>query len=596
MGFKFVALVKRTKSIKFLCFTLVFTLFYGCNSSKKDSPEAVKDVYQDQFAGGDARQQPINKNLPNILIIIVDDLGFNDLGIFGGEIDTPNIDSLAQQGVLFTNFHATPNCSPTRAMLLSGVDNHIAGLGNMGEALSENQKDKPGYEGYLNFKVVALPERLKKAGYKTYMAGKWHLGLTKETGPMARGFDESFALLQGGAGAFSNRLSVVGPGKALYQENGNKVERLPEDFYSTRFYTKKIISYIDKHLADDKPFFSYLAYTAPHWPLQAPRESISKYNGVYDDGYDSLHESRLSRAKKLGFINDNTPSFPRLLDEPPWDDLSELDKKYQARTMEIYAAMVDDVDKEIGRLITYLKNIEEYQNTVIFFMSDNGPEGHQLGKDMPPVFDQWAQDCCDNSYENIGNANSYVMYGPSWARAGNAPHRMFKGFTGQGGVVVPAFFHYPDSFAVDQKSNALLHVTDIVPTILDITGTSIQTGKKFNGRDVVAVQGRSILPLLMGQKKEIHSEDDYIAWELFGKRAVRKGHWKIVYLPHHTLFESRIPFIKTNFWQLYNLEVDPTESNDLAKEFPIKLAELVGLWDQYVVENGVIIPPTTNAY
>ena len=240
---------------------------------------------------------------PNVLLIVVDDLAFNDLGLFGSEIRTPNIDALAREGVFLTNFHVAPNCSPTRAMLFSGNDSHNAGLGNMAEDLSPNQKGNPGYEGYLNFQVAALSELFLDAGYHTYMTGKWHLGLTQETSPAARGFEKSYTILQGGGGAFANMLPIVGPGKALYQENSEKLEELPEDFYSTRFYTDLMQEYIGADLDDGKPFFAYLAYTSPHWPLQAPQESIAGYKGVYDDGYDALLDKRLQNLKDLGLVD-----------------------------------------------------------------------------------------------------------------------------------------------------------------------------------------------------------------------------------------------------------------------------------------------------
>ena len=388
----------------------------------------------DASGGADSR--------PNVLLIVVDDMAFNDLGLFGSEIRTPNIDALAREGVFLTSFHVSPNCSPTRAMLFSGTDSHNAGLGNMFEDLAPNQEGKPGYEGYLNFQVAALSELFLEAGYNTYMTGKWHLGLTQETGPAARGFEKSYALLQGGAGAFANMLPIVGPGKALYQENGVQLEELPEDFYSTKFYTELMQEYIGADLDDGKPFFAYLSYTSPHWPLHAPQESIARYKGVYDAGYDVLHGKRLLNLKDRGLVGADVEPFPRLLDEKPWDELSPGEQRYQAKIMEIYAAMVDDVDVYTGRMIDYLKEIGEYENTVIFFMSDNGPEGHAMEKTFVEV-GEWANECCDNSYENVGNAYSYVWLGPNWARAGNTPLRMFKGYTSQGRGAGAGVFSLP---------------------------------------------------------------------------------------------------------------------------------------------------------
>jgi arylsulfatase A-like enzyme len=294
---------------------------------------------------------------PNILLIVVDDLGFNDLSLFGSEISTPNIDVLAQEGMVFTNFHVAPTCSPTRAMLLSGTDNHIAGLGNMHEEMPDNQRGQPGYEGFLNDRIAALPELIRDAGYHTYMTGKWHLGLTEETSPAARGFEKSFTIVQGGAGAFSNMLQIFGPEKAMYREDRQLLDSLPDNFYSTKFYTEKMIDYINSSHGDGKPFFSYLAFTAPHWPLQAPAESIEKQKGKYDEGYDVLRERRFNALKEKGLYAHDSEPFPKLPGEPTWESLSSEEKKYEAKKMEIYAAMVNDVDIYIGKLITYLKEI-----------------------------------------------------------------------------------------------------------------------------------------------------------------------------------------------------------------------------------------------
>ena len=532
---------------------------------------------------------------PNVLLIVVDDLAFNDLGLFGSEIRTPNIDALAREGVFLTNFHVAPNCSPTRAMLFSGTDSHNAGLGNMEEDLAPNQKGNPGYEGYLNFQVAALSELFLDAGYHTYMTGKWHLGLTQETSPAARGFEKSYAMLQGGGGAFANMLPIVGPGKALYQENGEKLEELLEDFYSTRTYTELMQEYIGAGLDDGKPFFAYLAYTSPHWPLQAPQESIAGYKGVYDAGYDALTEKRLQDLKNLGLIGADVEPFPRLLDERPWDKLSPEEQRYQAKLMEIYAAMVDDVDVYIGRMIDYLKEIGEYENTIIFFMSDNGPEGHAMQKTFPEVA-VWADECCDNNYENIGNADSYVWLGPNWARTGNTPLRMFKGYPSQGGVRTPAFFHYPHAMQVAAMNDSITTVKDVMPTLLDFAGIEHPGAGLFQGREVLAMQGRSMAPILTGERESVRAPDDYMGWELFGKQAIRQGDWKIINIPSIPSRDARLPVLKPGQWQLYNLAEDPAEMIDLADSNPEKLRELLALWEQYTTENNFIYPDTLTGY
>ena len=546
-------------------------------------------------SGPDSDTSGSTASRPNVLLIVVDDLAFNDLGLFGSEIRTPNIDALAREGVFLTNFHVAPNCSPTRAMLFSGTDSHNAGLGNMAEDLSPNQKGNPGYEGYLNFQVAALSELFLDAGYNTYMTGKWHLGLTDETSPAARGFEKSYTLLQGGAGAFANMVPIVGPGIALYQENGKKLEELPKDFYSTRFYTDLMQEYIGADLEDGKPFFAYLAYTSPHWPLQAPQESIARYKGVYDAGYDVLREKRLQSLKDLGLVAAEVEPFPRLLDEKPWDELSLDEQRYQAKIMEIYAAMVDDVDVYIGRMIDYLKEIGEYENTVIFFMSDNGPEGHAMQHSFPEVV-AWADECCDNSYENIGNADSYVWLGPNWGQAGNTPLRMFKGYPSQGGVRAPAFFHYPRSMQVAAMNDSITTVKDVMPTLLELAGVEHPGAGMFQGREVLAMQGRSVVPVLTGERDTIRAPGDYMGWELFGKQAIRQGDWKIINIPSIPSRDVRLPVLKPGQWQLYNLAEDPAEMNDLADSNPEKLRELLALWEQYTTENNYIYPDILTGY
>ena len=546
-------------------------------------------------SGPDSDTSGSTASRPNVLLIVVDDLAFNDLGLFGSEIRTPNIDALAREGVFLTNFHVAPNCSPTRAMLFSGTDSHNAGLGNMAEDLSPNQKGNPGYEGYLNFQVAALSELFLDAGYNTYMTGKWHLGLTEETSPAARGFEKSYTILQGGGGAFANMLPLVGPGKALYWQDDVKLEELPEGFYSTEFYTELMMEYINGDLDDGKPFFAYLSYTSPHWPLQAPQESIARYKGAYDAGYDALLSQRLQNLKDLGLVAADVEPFPRLLDEKPWDELSAEEQRYQAKIMEIYAAMVDDVDIYIGRLIDNLKEIGEYDNTIIFFMSDNGPEGHALQKTFPEAA-EWTKQCCDNSYENIGNADSYVWLGPNWGQAGNTPLRMFKGYPSQGGVRAPAFFHYPRAMQVAAMNDSITTVKDVMPTLLELAGVEHPGAGMFQGREVLAMQGRSVVPVLTGERDTIRAPGDYMGWELFGKQAIRQGDWKIINIPSIPSRDVRLPVLKPGQWQLYNLAEDPAEMNDLADSNPEKLRELLALWEQYTTENNYIYPDILTGY
>lgn len=576
------------------CLIVVAVFLGGC--SKSDNGPGVESATSQSASSSEtAVVKQTSGARPNILLVVLDDAGFTDLSAWGGVIDTPTMDTLARNGVMFTNFHSSPNCSPTRAMLLSGTDSHIAGLGNMAEELAENQKGKAGYEGYLNFRVAALSELLLEAGYHTYMTGKWHLGLTETTGPAARGFEKSFALLQGGAGAFDNMLPMIGPGKAKYREEGRLLDTLPEDFYSTAFYTDRMIDYIEADKGDGRPFFAYLAYTSPHWPLQAPEESIARYHGEFDEGYDVYKAERLAKLKELGLVDADVEAFPRLPGEPSWESLTDEQKRIEARKMEIYAAMMDDVDRYLGKLLNYLKAIGEYDNTFIFVMSDNGPEGHNLVEGWPALA-EWVEECCDNSYENMGQPDSYIWYGPNWAQAGNTPLRMYKGFTSQGGVNVPAIAHFPKLISGGRRNNAIAHVMDIMPTILGITGVEHPGEGDYKGREIVTMQGTSLLPILTGDADEVHGEDYTIGWELFGKRALRQGDWKIIYQPYHEVLDPRPAGIKTDTWQLYNLADDPRELNDLSEEHPGKLKTMIGLWKSYAERNNVIIPEEWSGY
>lgn len=517
---------------------------------------------------------------PNILLITIDDLGYTDLGVFGGEIGTPNLDRLARTGTLLTNFHTASTCSPTRSMLFSGTDNHLAGLGNMAEERRANQEGKPGYEGHLNFRVAALSELLQDSGYQTYMTGKWHLGLTKGTSPAARGFDKSYALLEGGAGHFDSL--GLGPQPATYREDGEIVE-LPEDFYSTRFFAEKMIEYIDRGADDEQPFFAFLSFSAVHWPLQAPPESIARFAGRYDEGYDALYASRMRALEQLGLIEEGLDVVPRKSGEKSWDALNVEDKNYQARMMEIYAAMLNDVDIYVGKLIDTLSANGQLENTAVFVMSDNGAEGHYLDED--PFFEDWIKECCDNSYENMGKADSYLFYGPNWARASVGPFAKYKGYSTQGGIRVPAFVTLPGT-VVQAVHGAFISVMDVMPTLLEIAQVE-HPGTRYKGRDIYPMKGVSMLPTLRGQTRNTHGAGYSMGWELFGRRAMREGDWKANYEPK--------PY-GDNIWRLYNLAEDPGEVHNLAAQHPDKLETLIERWDEYADENGVVLQTEFSPY
>ena len=528
---------------------------------------------------------------PNILLIVVDDMGIADLGAFGGEIETPNLDELAYAGVRLTNFHASPMCSPSRAMLLTGVDNHLAGFGNMLEELAPNQKDKPGYEGYLNERVVTVAKLLQDAGYRTYVSGKWHLG-TGPSGPSQRGFGRSFVLITGGASHFADMRPAYAPSpdiKANYWEGGAQLDELPSQFrYSSEFYVDRLIDFLDEDRDSEQPFFAFLSFTAPHWPLQAPDEAIAQQAGRYDAGYDVISEQRLARMKELGLVPPDARRSPRSPKEIPWSELTEEQRRVEIRAMEIYAAMVEQVDTHSGRLFKYLGSTGALDNTVVIFLSDNGAEGHDLDETWPrdafPKIRKTIDESHDFSYENMGRPGSYVLYGPNWANAGAPAFNLHKGFPTEGGTRVAAFVHYPAAFQSAAIVDDFVHIKDIAPTLLDLLGVEQPNGTYAN-RPVEPISGMSVLPLLSGG--EPGPVGRVMGTELLGKAAIRAGPWKLVLMPE--------PY-GNGTWQLHNLEEDLAEVRDLAAQYPDKVAELERHWDEYAQRNGVILPDWVSGY
>jgi arylsulfatase A-like enzyme len=511
---------------------------------------------------------------PNILFILADDLGYADLGVFGSEIPTPNLDQLANTGMLLTDFYANMTCSPTRAMLMSGTDNHLAGMGVMGAPTRDDQKGKPGYEGYLNFRVASLADLMTDAGYNTYMTGKWHLGDTVETGPKARGFKRSFVSLDGAAhlGGWDWR----GPEPANYRD-GDDLVHMGDDFYTTRDYTRRMLDYIEADRKEGKPFFAYLAYTAPHWPLQAPDASIAKFKGKYDAGYESLYASRFARMQKLGLVRADAKPIDNVRFKPRWNELTAEQKQVEARRMEIYAAMVNDLDTYVGEVIAYLGKTDQLDNTFILFMSDNGAESGR--RDLQAPIKEHVGKEYDHSLANLGSRTSYVMYGANWASVSATPFNRHKATGFEGGVRVPAFVHYPRMVASGTRNHGRGTVMDLLPTFLALAGAK-HPGTMYRGNPVLPITGTSLLPLLSGKVTQVHGRDEMLGWELFGHRSVRQGDWKVVW-------DQAAP-VASRRWQLFNMVADPFEQNDLSASNPDQYTRMLAQWDVYGRENGVI--------
>ena len=513
---------------------------------------------------------------PNILLIVADDLGYSDITPFGSEIATPTLDALAREGLMFTGFHVLPTCSPSRSVLLSGVDNHRAGLGTMGEMKTPEMEGNPGYAGYLNSEVAALPEVLKAAGYHTYMAGKWHLGSEQATIPFARGFEETFILVQGGGSHWSDRKPQTPGREMIYRRNGEVVESLPGDFYSTKDYTDHLLKSFEKDHGDGQPFFAYLAFTAPHDPLHAPKAYIDKYRGMYDEGWDVLRETRLERLRALGIVPEAARAFPRLPSVAAWSDLPAEKKREYARDMEVYAAMIDYMDEQIGRIVDHLKETGEYDNTLILFFSDNGANG-TVASAYPGQTEEFLE-TFDNSLENRGLANSYIEPGPGWAQVSMTPGRMFKAFPAEGGIRSPCLVKVPGQPAnAGSMNHSFFHVRDIMPTLLN--AANVTHPQEFDGRNVQPLQGRSVLSLFEGEAEDAYAGANEVGYELFGMKAYFEGGWKILWMPK--------PFGKGE-WELFDIKKDPGELNDLSAEHPDRLGRMIARWEQYKTDNGVL--------
>lgn len=489
---------------------------------------------------------------------MADDLGYSDIGCYGSEILTPNLDALAAKGVKFTQFYNAARCCPSRASLLTGVYPHQAGMGKMvvTSAIKNRDPETP-YQGWLSRNTVTVAEVLKNAGYQTYMSGKWHVGEERPDWPLQRGFDKYFGLISGATSYY--RLL---PGRLILE--GNEPYKIPEGFYFTDAISSKAVDYIDA--AKGQPFFMYVAYTAPHWPLHAPEEEMARYRGKYMKGWDKLREERHARQQKMGLLPRDQALSPRDPDIKAWEDAP--DKKEWDQKMTAYAAMVTRMDKGIGQIVDKLKATGQLDNTLIMFLSDNGACAEELGG-------RAKRDLGEEAYERSlvtppGDKGSYVAYGKEWANLGNVPFRLYKSYTHEGGMSSPMIVHYPKMIKKAFQTDQVGHIMDIMPTCLELAGTSYPTA--FNGHTIKPVEGKSLLPILQGKTRTPH---DFIAWEHFNSRAIRKGNWKLVWSKDDKK------------WELYDLAKDRAELNDLSSSMPAKVKELLSQYDGWASRVGV---------
>ena len=517
---------------------------------------------------------------PNIVLILADDLGFSDIAPYGSEINTPSLSALAAAGVSFTNYHTAANCAPARAMLLTGVDAHLAGVPNIPEMLAPEQQRYPHYRGVLGHNVVTVATLLEGAGYHTYMAGKWHLGSTSELLPSRRGFERTVALADSGADNWEQRPYIPLYDNANWYADGEPYQ-LPEDFYSSRFLVDKTIEFIDSQVEDQRPFFAYLPFQAVHIPVQAPQAFIDRYMGTYDAGWDAIRDARRHRAEALGVI----PPDVEMVGMPTTGDWQALDadqQRYEAKRMAVYAGMVEAMDHHIGRLVAYLKSQGQFDNTIFIFTSDNGAEASGPADPHAFINQQQARSLGYNTdYETLGLKGSFSTISPSFASAAVSPLAYYKFYAGEGGMRVPLIVAGESLLQRGVLTDAFTFVTDITPTILSFAGVQPPDGR-FGGRPVEAMIGRDLSPVLSGNAEQVYGADDAVGYELAGNAALFQGDYKIVV--------NRTP-LGDGEWRLFNIKEDPGESNDLASSDPARLQRMLSAYERYKQDNKVLEMP-----
>ena len=521
---------------------------------------------------------------PNIVLILSDDMGFSDIGCYGGEIATPNLDRLASRGIRFTQFYNTARCCPTRASLLTGLYPHQASIGHM-----TDDRDLDGYRGDLNTRCVTIAEALKPAGYSTYMAGKWHV--TRHTSPqgpthnwpLQRGFDRFYGTLTG-AGSYYDPVTLTRDNTAIPPD--------PDGYYYTNAISDNAVRYVAEHKSD-APFFMYVAYTAAHWPMHALPEDIARHQGRYDKGWDALRAERHKRMIDMGLVDARWPITPRDRAVPAWENAGR--KQWHARRREVYAAMIDVMDRGIGRIVAELERSGRIENTLILFLQDNGGCAEENGSQGPekpdPTKEHPLKPMAPGELQRAGQPpvtrdgrpvrtgegvmpgppNTYVAYGRPWANASNTPFRLYKHWVHEGGIATPLIASWPAKTA---KGGGLTHevghLVDIMATCCDAAGARYP--KSHKGNDVLPCEGKSLVPVFQTGKREGH---EAVYWEHEGNRAVRQGKWKLV---------SRHP----GAWELYDMEADRTELNSLADKEPDRVSRMVAMYDAWAERCGVV--------
>ena len=477
---------------------------------------------------------------PNIIIIMTDDMGYSDLGCYGAEINTPNLDGLAKNGLRFTQFYNTGRCCPTRTSLLTGLYAHQAGMGGM---TSDAGPNRPGYRGRIMKRAVTIGEALAPAGYHTIQTGKWHVGdKKKEWWPVNRGFQSGFSSPAGGGfyyrpSAFNQPRSIVRGEKVIYNQQIDP----PKGFYTTDAYTEEGFPYVREAVKANKPFLWYLAYNAPHFPLKAKPEDIAKYRGKYKAGWDEVRKKRHEKLIELGIIKSSWKLSPRSKNIPAWETLSEKQKDEQDLRMATYAAMIDCVDQNIGKLVTELKSLEVYENTLIIFLCDNGGDssGGTLGS--------------NKGKGKVGTAESFAYYGEAWANVSNTPFKLYKKYIHEGGISTPFIAHWPKGINKDLNNSLITeptHLIDLMATCIDLSNAEYP--KSYKSHEIIPMEGKSLNSIFKGKK---FTRNAPLFFEHSGNKGIRSGKWKLV---------SK----KGSAWELYDMEQDRTELNDLSSKYP----------------------------
>lgn len=489
---------------------------------------------------------------PNIVIIMADDMGYSDIGCYGGEIDTPHLNRLAEGGLRFTQFYNTSRCCPTRASLLTGLYSHSAGMGGMvNKRVAGKGADSP-YQGFLNDSCLTIAEALKPAGYNVLMSGKWHVGEQRPNWPTDRGFDRYFGLISGACNYWK-----VDEGRQMALEDQPYTPPADGSFYMTDAISDYAVNMVNEYGRRDEPFFLYVAYTAPHWPLHAWPEDIEKYRGKYRAGWEALRKQRHARMIEAGIVDADWPLSP--LDAEPWDNLSEKEQAEFDLKMAVYAAMIDRMDQGVGRIVDQIQAVGELENTLILFLADNGGcHENPVRSEVPGT--------------PPGPQESFLAYGKNWANASNTPFRRYKHWVHEGGISSPLIAHWPAVVKSGKLTEQVGHVVDLMATCLDIADADYP--ETVDGKAIHPLDGKSLLPILEGKQRTGH---EMLFWEHLGSAAVRQGDWKLV-------------SAKGGPWELYDLSNDRTELNDLSKAHPEKRDELLAAYRVWAKQTGVRPP------